>query len=332
MMKNRVWITWEDHRRSRELAAAFGCEYFCITSSKFMLIRYFILCLKTLLFVAQKKPGIIFCQNPSVVLAAFLCFIKIIFRFILIVDRHSNFKLKTVSSKNIKWIFFHLISDYSLKRACLTIVTNKYLEDFVISKGGRACVLPDKLPDLKGITSNYCGDEKKVTFICTYSSDEPVVEVIKAASILGQDYKFHVTGSHKKYKGIEYLKKIMPGNVTLTGFLPEDQYQELIASSDLLIIITTNEYTLTCGAYEAVSLGKPMILGNTMTIKEYFYQGAIYTDADSMSIAKGIEDIFNNMELYTGEVRLLKKDLIWDWSMRFAKVEKIVANRSLCSN
>lgn len=320
MMKNRVWITWEDHRRSRELAAAFGCEYFCITSSKFMLIRYFILCLKTLLFVTQKKPGIIFCQNPSVVLAAFLCSIKIIFRFILIVDRHSNFKLKTVSSKNIKWIFFHLISDYSLKRACLTIVTNKYLEDFVISKGGRACVLPDKLPDLKGITSNYCGDEKKVTFICTYSSDEPVVEVIKAASILGQGYKFHVTGSHKKYKSIEYLKKIMPGNVTLTGFLPEDQYQELIASSDLLIIITTNEYTLTCGAYEAVALEKPMILGNTKTIKEYFSKGAVYADPTPESLAASIKTVCENLTDYRQQVSDLKGQLERSWISQFESI------------
>ena len=32
MKGKNVWITWEDHRRSRELASVFDCEYICFIS------------------------------------------------------------------------------------------------------------------------------------------------------------------------------------------------------------------------------------------------------------------------------------------------------------
>src|SRR5690606_11646171 len=94
-IKASYWITWEDHRRSRELASAIGAEYVCLLHSGDRYIRYPILSLKTIIFLFKTKPTLVFCQNPSIVLNTLLCLMRLIFRFGLITDRHSNFKFDT---------------------------------------------------------------------------------------------------------------------------------------------------------------------------------------------------------------------------------------------
>lgn len=316
-MHQSFWITWEDHRRSRELAQALGATYVPITHPGPRVIRYPVLTFKTLLFLFKNKADLIFCQNPSIVLNTLLCIFKKVFRFRLVVDRHSNFKFSSVKSKNPKWILFHFLSDFTIKRSDLTIVTNAHLKNLVEKKGGRGFILQDKLPTLIHRVKQELKGKYNFVFICTFSEDEPIEQVISAARLIPRDHHIYITGEYKKYPAIEELKRTLPVNVTLTGFLPENEYQSLLYSSDVLIIITDQEYTLTCGAYEAVSLEKPMLLGNTQTIQEYFSQGAIYTNLNALEISACILQSITHFNQLGTEVVNLKKALLLDWSRRF---------------
>lgn len=318
-MVNRVWITWEDHRRSRELARAFLCEYVFLKYIGGRLSRYMILSWKTIALIIKRKPDLIFCQNPSIFLAALLCFLKPLFKYRLVVDRHSNFRFEELRSIHPKWILFRFLSNYSLRNADLTIVTNQHLKDVVEELGGVSCVLPDKLPTLVS-QAEPSGSNRMVTFITTYSGDEPIFEVVDAARILGDEYHFHITGSYKKFGDKEKLINLLPTNVTLTGFLPDEDYERTLAQSDAIIVITTAEYTLTCGAYEAVALEKPMILGNTKTIKEYFSKGAAYADPTPESLAACIKNVCENLTDYRQQVSDLKGELERGWIGQFQSI------------
>jgi glycosyltransferase involved in cell wall biosynthesis len=285
-----------------------------------------ILARKTVMYVREIRPEVVFCQNPSVVLALLLCLLKNIFGYKLIVDRHSNFKFSSRDSWSPIWLIFHRISDFSLKKADITIVTNQYLKEFVGSIGGCAYVLPDKIPQL--LDGNFYPEidkKKTITFVSTFSDDEPIFEVVKAASILSDEYIIYITGSHKKFKKIDQLKAQLPNNVVLTGFLTESDYQSRLESSDAMMVITTLEYTLTCGAYEAVALGKPMILGNTKTIMEYFNKGAVYTSLEPSDIAENINRLFGSLELFQRQVVDLKNELELDWKSNFHDISKKLA-------
>lgn len=316
-MSNRIWITWEDHRRSRELAAVFDCKYVCFTSKKSRFFRYIILIIKTFMHVRKNKPSLIFCQNPSLFLALFLCLFKNIFSYKLVVDRHSSFKFCSRGSLYPIWFAFHAISDFSLKKADVTIVTNEHLKNFVNSMGGCAYVLPDKIPHFNSTLDHDMHSNKEITFISTFSSDEPIFEVVSAASLLPKEYVIYITGSHKKFKRIDELRSVMPSNVVLTDFLPEADYQSRLASSGAIMVVTTLEYTLTCGAYEAVALGKPMILGNTKTIMGFFNKGAVYTSLAPSDIAENIVRLFDNVEVFRHQVAELRDELELDWRQRF---------------
>jgi hypothetical protein len=321
MQSSDIWVTWEDHRRSRELCAALGAKYVVLRTSVRGASRYILLSVKTvLLMVRNRSCQRVYCQNPSIVLAALLGCLKFL-GYALIVDRHSNFKLQTTDSKNIKWKVFHWLSRFSIRRANLTIVTNSYLADLVESLGGRAFVLPDKLPDLAASGQRVLLGRHKCVFVCTFSRDEPVREVINAFRILGDSFQLYVTGNSSRWRRASGGGVALPANVHLTGFLPEVEYRSLLAAADMLIVITTNEHTLTCGAYEGVSLSKPMVLGNTETIMRYFARGAVYVGPTAESIADGIARLFANIEFFKSEIGHLRIHLQRDWAERFQKLE-----------
>jgi glycosyltransferase involved in cell wall biosynthesis len=321
-MTYALWITWEDHRRSRELASILEATYFPLLHSGPRHFRYPILSWKTIRALSLYRPNVVFCQNPSIVLNLLLCLLKFLFKYKLVVDRHSNFKLDTVRSKNPKWIFFHFLSDFTLRNSDLTIVTNVYLQMLVEDKGGRAFILQDKLPTLPYLTKRTLKGIHNLVFISTFSSDEPIEEIISAAKLVGSEYHIYITGSYKRFPKIESLTKSLPKNVTLTGFLPEEDYQSLLYSADALIVITDQEHTLTCGAYEAVALEKPMILGQTSAIREYFYQGALYTDLTIENLAANFIEIVADAENKKAEVAELKNNLSDEWLKRFEMLQK----------
>lgn len=321
-MGKSCWITWEDHRRSRELAEAFGADYVALLHPGKRYVRYPLLSLRTIRHIYKFRPQLVFCQNPSIVLTALLCVLKPWFKFWLVVDRHSNFKFSTRASFNPIWVTFHFLSDFTLKIANLTIVTNSFLKEYIEERGGKAFVLQDKIPNLAKSKKVSLKGSVNFVFISTFSPDEPITEIVEAARGINKNFHVYITGKYKNYKNIGHLLATLPENVTLTGFLPEIEYQELLSSSDVIIVITDQEYTLTCGAYEAVSLEKPMILGNTQTIKEYFYKGAVYVDPTRKAVIAGIDAMLNQLHTQKSNVTELKNELNRDWTQRFVKLSE----------
>lgn len=318
----KIWLTWEDHRRSRELASAFGAEYLPIIGPENRFLRYFLLCSKTLFLLIKIRPSLIFCQNPSIVLNTFLCCLKNLFGYHLIADRHSNFKFYTLGSNSPKWRLFHTLSKFTLRRSDLTIVTNDHLAQLVKASGGNAVILPDKLPSFPGIAEKELQGNKSIVFISTFSADEPINAVIDAFRLLPEDLHLYITGNFRKKKNLDQFVRSLPRNVSLTGFLDEQSYLELLTSADILLVLTNQEYILNCGSYEAVSLGKPMVLGDTATIREYFFKGAIYSRLDSQSLANNIQEAFIKKSTLEEEVRELKVELTNDWNIRFNSISR----------
>lgn len=323
-----IWITWEKQRRSVELAKVLGAHLYIIQCSdsfkNVSFLRYATLGFKTLITLLNERPKLLFIQNPSIVLAACSCIFKYIFRYKLIVDRHSNFKFDEINTFSIKMFIFKILSDLTLKFSDVTIVTNEYLADHVRTIGGNAVVLEDKLPELNLCRKMELVGEKNIVFISTYSEDEPIVDVIDAARKIPRNWMFYVTGNYKNYKLIDKISSCLPSNVTLTGFLSEEDYQRLLYSVDLIVVLTKNEYTLTCGTYEGLSLEKPMVVSDTKTIREYFNKGVVYSLPDSESISNAIVYGIENCDALKEDMKILKQNLRKDWNIKLNNLLKAI--------
>ena len=316
-----VWITWENQRRSVVLSKEFDCELFLYERScKSKILRYLLSSGKTLFFIFKRKPNIVFCQNPSLVLTALLCVSQIVFNYKLVVDRHSNFMFNM--PKTIIYKIFQIISNYTIKMADLIIVSNDYLKKYYIENvGGNGAVLPDKIPDMSVDNNIDTKNKKSVFFITSFSRDEPCEEFFEAIDDLPEDYYFYVSGNYKKLK-YEIAKQ--GKNYELTGFVEEDRFKAILKSVDAVMVFTKHEYTLTCGAYEGIAANKPLILSNTKTIKEYFNKGSIYCDMSVDAIRSGILECFEKYDYLKWEIFKLKKELNISWKKQFNEIKEIV--------
>lgn len=321
---NKLWVTWEDHRRSRELAKALDYIYIPLTHNGGRLRRYPILALRTIRLIRDQKPKVVICQNPSIVLTFLLCCLKYIQGFKLVVDRHTNFKFKTMKSLNPEWILFHFLSKLTVKVADLTIVTNEPLKKIVEKWGGTGIVLQDKLPQLdRGKESKLEGDIN-IGFVCTYSNDEPYEKIISLFSSLPSNTHLYVTGNYHKWTDFSAGLIKLPNNVHLMGFVDEEEYQSLIKSVDIVMVITDLEYVLNCGAYEAISVGKPLILSDTLTIRSYFNRGVIHTKLDKVSLKASIMKAVAEKDDLASEALQSKPSMIKEWEQNKTLLESVI--------
>lgn len=250
------------------------------------------------------------------VLASWVGFLKPLFGYYLIVDRHSNFKIHTLQSKSPKYRIFHWLSRYSLRKADLSILTNQPLVDMVNKMGAEGFVMPDRFPRLPLAEVQDLGEKSHVLFICTFADDEPLDEVIKAAELLGDEVLFHVTGNPAKAES--GIVSSAPSNIVFEGYLAEKDYQSLLASVDVVLTLTTMPHTMQCGAYEAVAAFRPLVFGPDNAMVEYFSQGRVVTQLDGKSIAASISEAIKRGDQLKHEARQLHSERSewWDKNLK----------------
>jgi glycosyltransferase involved in cell wall biosynthesis len=326
-MNKRVWISWEKQRRSIELAHHFGCDLFIFEYAG--TLRYPKSIWHTLLVLRREKPKLFFVQNPSMILATFACLYGKITSTFIIIDRHTTFLL-TRKPRNTPQIFiFKLLHRLTLRFADLTIVTNDFLADIVRSFRGRPFVLPDKLPLLEVAEKTPLKGEKNILLISSFGADEPIEEVLAAMSLLQTGNVFlYISGNDNKLN--KTIRDKAPHNVIFTGFLSDEKFVSLLFSVDIVIALTTSNYCMLCGCYEAVSACKPLITSKKKELQDYFV-GAVFVDNIRDGICHGVRLVLSNIPQYRNQIVLLKKNLAISWAKQYFGIEEYLAqivNRS----
>ncbi len=285
-MIHAVFLSWHDHRRSRELAQLLAVPFVVLRKSHLRLANpwYQVFC--TIVYLFRSRSPVVIVQNPSLILTTIACAVAGILRKRVIQDLHSYFFLHIEKGIGLRGRIYRRLSLFCIRRAALTVVTNRELKQVVELHRGRALVLQDVIPRFSDVPMSPSAF-KRVVFVCTYSADEPVTEVIEASRSLRPEIRVLITGRIP-----EWIKRSpMPENVVLTGFLSETDYLALLRSADAVMVLTTRENTLVCGAYEGLAFNKPLILSDTKVLREYFADTAAYVRNSPSSILSGIEEV-----------------------------------------
>jgi len=311
---NRVWITWETHRRTVELASAIpGLRLYELTLDHApRAVRYPYLLFKTVRTLLKERPALAIVQNPSVVLSLFITAIGRIVGLKVVVDSHNEGIAPFYSVHNWLLPFYALIQ----KWADLTIVTNVGLAEIAERNGGVPFVLEDMLPRIEGTDTLDLLGTYNVVYVCTFEKDEPYMEFIKAAELISPATCTYITGRHTKIS--PDIRRQAPANVVFTGFLPDQEFINLLYSCDLVIDLTYMKDCLVCGAYEAVVLGKPIVLSDTKALRNYFSKGAVYTKNDSKHIAAAIEFALREKDKLAQEIVDLRQELQAEWNIKIS--------------
>jgi len=301
----KLWVTWEEQPRNESMANLLDVPLEKLESTLPKGVRHAVLFLETLALLIRTRPRYLFVQNPSLMLALEAVIFRPFFNYTLIIDAHNGglFPLEGHSK------LLNRLAKFVAVRANWVIVTNEFLATEIKGWGARPIVFPDPLPDLESyILEPKERDIFQLFFVCTWSADEPFLDVIKLfrKTLSDQPICLVVSGNHKNRIPLNEI----PKNVKLTGFLSKQDYYNTFASCDGAIILTNRENCLNCGAYESVSLEKPGILANTKALKDYFNKGFIHTDLTENSIEENILRLVNNREALKKDCVALKKSLL----------------------
>jgi len=288
-LKRIIWIDWGYHLRTQTLSNRLGVKLYEVYFDGSRLRRYILSTIKTLKIIRIERPDIIIATNPSIILGFVLFSFRLLHNFHLISDAHYF----GVKAPNEGLIFQALLNFYN-SRVHLVIVTNEGHRHFLSRIGAQTYICQDPLPELKFSTKiTVQVPIKSVFFICSFDRDEPYEEVFLAFDNLkNQGFVLFVSGNYQKSK-IDLSQ--FPW-VRFLGFLPENQYYEYLQAVSVVMDLTTSEDCLVCGAYEALSFRKPLIVSRKKALSDYFGDAVVLTDNTSKEICESILLAFENRE------------------------------------
>lgn len=328
MSVKSVFVVWYSYsRRAETLAAELGGQvsflYEAGLKGRWLTpLRYLVQSWKTWRLLERQQPEAVLVQAPPIfapLIVALWCKLRgktgsAGHPVAYAIDCHTG----TFYSHKWRWALplLRLLS----QQAAITLVASEAALGILQSWKVRGLFLVDGLPTL-GPSTGKIGSEgvARVAVISSFSLDEPVAEVLVAARHL-PDVTFYLSGDPKRMAFKQLRQK--PENVVLTGFLPDSVYTGLLKNVHGLVVLTKDPNVLTCGAYEALAVGKPTVVSDWPQMRRCFTRGFVHVLNTPESIAFGVKKMLNEQTILQAEVIAMRTELI---TRRQPKFEEFVA-------
>jgi glycosyltransferase involved in cell wall biosynthesis len=313
-----IWISWNVHRRTTGLCDAWDIPLHVLRPGTSGPVRWIGLSWQTLRILRETRPDVLFVQNPSLALTILVTTIRPLFRYRLVVDAHNE----GVRPFDRPYAVIRYITRLLLKAADFTIVTNDALAVDVGDAGGRALILPDRLPSVPAISATGSGrdDPVEIVVVATYRPDEPIAAIVTAAATM-PDLRFAITGPADRYSASEAG---LPSNVRLTGFLLDPEYWRLLARASIVCDLTLKSDCLVCGAYEALAVGNPMVLSDNPPTRRIFGSVAALTGSEAGDIASAIREAVNSRDRLAANAEALRTVYPDRWDVQADEVWRAI--------
>jgi len=322
MSKKKIYYYGSDTKRGKDLAESLGVPYLLSSGSSVRnyknlfskIVPYSIIIFRDFGALLAYNPDCIIYEHGGVILQSFVAYIYCkVFRAKLIVDCHTGVYQQNQNTRKLILFF----SKKAIEKADFFIAHNeetlklKYLHKNMV-------VLESKVPAINQNTliSEPLNNKTNIAFITRFHSDEPIEEMIKATKMFNNGYHFYFTGNHEGKVESRVIRECE--NVTFTGFIPRDEYESLLNRCDVLVALTTRDYTLLYGGREAIAFRKPLVVSNNETCENYFIKGAVFVKNTSEDIKRGILRALDCKTCLSNEMAVLKVEKEGLWTKRLA--------------
>jgi glycosyltransferase involved in cell wall biosynthesis len=317
-----VFVSWAPFcSRSDSIAAHLDASSYMIYSASWgshystILFKYLTQAVRTLRLLMRERPAMVFVMTPPVIACVPVWLYSRLSGAGYVIDAHSGAFLQQ------PWKALLFLHKFFSRQARTTIVTNEYLKSMVTSWGASATIVSDVPVRFANPRPIPTRGAHRMTFVSSFQKDEPFDVFVEAARAV-PDVVFYVTGDSSKLS--PSVREALPVNVELVGFLPDGQYRALLDASDAVITLTTLDHTMQRGAYEAVYLGKPVVVSNTAILRRHFPRGAVHVENTPTDVARGIREMIGGLGNHTAEVLQLKEQKLTAWQCTLAQLRGIV--------
>jgi glycosyltransferase involved in cell wall biosynthesis len=203
----------------------------------------------------------------------------------LVVDCHTG------AFHSNKWGWARPIHRWLLRRVKVVLLHTDEAEALVRGWGARALLLPDDLPQSSDAGPYARVDRPSVVVAGSLDENEPVAEVVEAARLL-PDVEFRFTGDAALLP--PGVVAGAPANAVFTGYLPYPAFLGELQAATLVGVFSTDPQIMNRAAFEAVGLGRPMVLSDLAGLRSRFGTAALFCANDpgaiAEAVARGLED------------------------------------------
>lgn len=316
-----VAIAWAPYsRRSEMFARELGGRLHCVHYLRFQFplhapFKYILQALRTLQILFRERPGAVHVQNPPFVCGLVVLLYCRVAGASFVTEHHS-------AAFDRAWDWARPIQRFIARRAATNIVTSEHWADVMNSWGAPALVMHDPFLDLPEGQPYPLDDGFNIAFVGTFAADEPVEEVVKAASLV-PDVNFYITGDVRKAPPALHLRA--PSNVRFTGFLDMNRdYLGLIRGADAVMVLTTRDQTLQLAGCEAIAVGTPLITSDWEYLRGLFGRGTVFVSPSAESIADGVRSLREKHEELVEEIGVFRRERQREWAERLARLRAVV--------
>jgi glycosyltransferase involved in cell wall biosynthesis len=211
------------------------------------------------------------------------------------------------------------------RKCSLNIAHNAHDAATYRSWGAATAILGTEIYPYEPYERGNLETRRNVVVIGKFAFDEPTAEVVAAAADL-EDVHFYFTGPIERARQ-RLSTASLPKNITLTGFLPRDEFIGLVKAADVALVLVTTENTMQMGAWEAMSCGTPVILSDWELLRSTFPKGAVFVKNTGPSICNGIENFFKNRVTLKNEIVELKIEKKALWDQEVGTIEDLLKSR-----
>lgn len=322
---NCCFITWYPTcRRSDTIARALGGKSFLVhylgfKQPLFAPVKYVLQTIKTWSLLRRERPDVVFVASPPVFAVIAVWLYCAVYRRRFVVDAHTGL------FDDPRWTWLAALTRRLSRAAISTIVTSEHLQDVVSQWRANSAVIGTVPVEFGDFEAPVFESGVHVVVVNTFSVDEPVDEVVKAAAILPQ-INFHVTGSLKHSR--TSLSQVAPANLNFTGWLTEAQYGGLLRAADVVVCLTTHNHTMQRGAYEAMALSRPLVTSDWPILRTNFNKGTMFTDNSAADIASAIDKALAASTSLAEQMSVLANEQRQVFDANIKALRKTLSNRA----
>lgn len=323
-MNNKIlYIVWYKHaRRAETLSRELGAKLVFIYETQLLHpwlkpLRYIVQAWKTWRLLKEERPAFIIVQSPPVfapLAVALWCKLRGRKRASYILDCHPG------TFYHPQWRWALPVIRPLVRSAAVSLLCNEDAQNYMSKWNANYVFLPDGLPDLNPVSGTVGSEgDARIAVISTLADDEPVLELLKAAR-LTPHVTYYLTGDLRR--ATKEMLAIKPENVIMTGYLRGSVYNGLLYNVQGIMVLSRLPTTLSCGAFEALSLAKPTIVSDLPEQRKWFSRGFIMVENTPQGIAQGVDKLLSEYTRHTHQAELLREEYFFS---RQPKLEKLIS-------
>jgi hypothetical protein len=253
-------------------------------------LRYLLSAARTVAYLLRRRPRAVMVQAPPVPAVAIAWAWSRLARVPLLIDSHpASFGTEQARADRV----MRPLLAWLVPRTAGCIVTTPRLGEQISRWSGRPLVVHEApMPWAERVRQRGCSTARRVLFVCTFAPDEPVMQVLEAATRL-PDVTFAITGDLRRLPAAARLAA--PGNVQWVGYLDATDYVAALEQADVVMSLTVRPESVARSAHEGVDALRPMVISGGPHMRDLFPY-AVFVENQVESIAAGVAEALGRCE------------------------------------